>query len=34
MANLAQDLKSIQQNIRNIGNFMQDGINEYEKRNT
>ncbi len=34
MANLAQDLKSIQQSIRNIGNFMQDGINEYEKRNT
>ena len=34
IANLAQDLQTIQQNIRDVGNYMQDGIKEYERRNT
>lgn len=34
IANLAKDLREIQSNIRGIGEFMENGINEYERRNT
>lgn len=34
IANLAKDLREIQANIRGIGEFMESGINEYERRNT
>ena len=34
IANLAKDLREIQSNIRGIGQFMENGINEYERRNT
>lgn len=31
---LAKDLRDVQNSIKGIGQFMQDGINEYERRNT
>lgn len=31
---LAKDLRDVQSSIKGIGQFMQDGINEYESRNT
>ena len=34
IASLARDLKEIQNSISGIGQFMENGINEYEKRNT
>lgn len=34
IANLATDLKEIQNSIRGLGNYMNDGINEYQKRET
>lgn len=34
IATLARDLREIQSSISGIGQFMQNGINEYERRNT
>ena len=34
IASLARNLKEIQNSINGIGQFMENGINEYEKRNT
>lgn len=34
MAELARSLNSIQHSIRGVGEFMEEGINEYERRNT
>lgn len=34
MAELARSLNSIQHSIKGVGEFMEEGINEYERRNT